>query len=347
MGAVMTDTASIATDTIVMPKRGKGRPSASQNEKYETDVDAFCLAIREIASTLEFAISSRGWCYILEEHGLAKGDFDAAQRLINDCRKSGALPVDICAADDRRAADNLEHLDDMTPAEMAADVVAYVDRAHLGYTPFSFWDDQEFYVEMMVEKIDLKSLFGPVCAEFHIPIQNTAGWSDLNGRAAIMERFAHWEAEGKKCVLLYCGDFDPGGLHISDFIRSNFEDMSEAVGWQPDDLMIDRFGLTYEFIEREGLSWIDNLETSAGGRLDDPRHADHRKPYVQEYLVRYGARKVEANALVVRPQAGRDLCRRTILQYVDADAPALYRARLAPEREQVRLAIRALLGGAA
>ena len=30
---------------------------------------------------------------------------------------------------------------------------------HLYYTPVSFWEDRDLYVQMLVEKIDLKSLF--------------------------------------------------------------------------------------------------------------------------------------------------------------------------------------------
>jgi len=35
-------------------------------------------------------------------HGLRKGDFDAAENLITACRKSGELPLDICAEDASR-----------------------------------------------------------------------------------------------------------------------------------------------------------------------------------------------------------------------------------------------------
>ena len=168
----------------------------------------------------------------------------------------------------------------------------------------SFWDDQDYYLQMLVEKIDLRSLFSRICDSYHVPLANSGGWADINGRAAMMRRFAEWEARGKRCVLLYCGDHDPGGLNISGFLRSNLADLSGAVGWSPDNLIIDRFGLNFDFIEAQGLTWIDNLETGAGGRLDDPRHPDHDKAYVQDYLRRFGVRKVEANALVARP-AGR------------------------------------------
>ena len=49
---------------------------------------------------MDFGVGARGWSYILEQHGLTKGDFDAAQALITDCRKTGDLPLDICAEDD-------------------------------------------------------------------------------------------------------------------------------------------------------------------------------------------------------------------------------------------------------
>ena len=59
---------------------------------------------------------------------------------------------------------------------------------------------------------------------------------------------------GRQCVLLYCGDHDPGGLQISGLIRSNLADLSGAVGWSPERLTIDRFGLNHDFIEEQGLT---------------------------------------------------------------------------------------------
>ena len=332
--------------TITLPKRGKGRQTAAAKARYEKNLRTFCAAIIEIESTLDFQVSSRGWCYILEEYGLPKGDFDKAQTLIVDCRKRGLLPLEIVAVDSAREFDGLESIDEDDPEEEAEAIIDYVRRAHLDYTPFSFWDDKDVYIQALVEKIDLKSLFAPIFGKFHIPFANARGWSDLHSRASMMRRFKDMEAAGKQCVLLYCGDHDPGGLNISDFLRSNMEELAEAVGWCPDDLEIDRFGLNYDFIEEYGLTWIDNLQTSSKRHLDDPRHHDHNKPYVQDYLARFGARKVEANALVVRPEAGRELCRQAILRYLDEDAPERYQASLKPRRAQLQEALRRLLLGA-
>jgi hypothetical protein len=332
---------------VSLPKRGRGRQSAEAAAKWQRDLDQFCAAIIEIDSGLDFKVSSRGWGYILEEHGLNKGDFDAAQTLINNCRKGGELPLDICSDDEGRTAEHLETIDRETPEQFAQGWLDYVrDDAYQRYTPISFWDDLDVYVQMTVEKVDLKSLFSPVCKEFHIPLINVSGWNDINSRVAIMRRFAYWEARGKRCVNLHGGDHDPGGLNISNFLRSNFADLSRSVGWSPDNLIVDRFGLNAKFIRKNRLTWIDNLETSSGGRLDDPRHPDHCKPYVQNYLREFGARKVEANALVVRPEAGRKLCRDAILQYVPANAVARYQRKLIAARVQARDAIAELLNGA-
>jgi len=331
------------TDAITLPRRSRGRQSPAAEQQYERERKAFCEAILEINSGLDFKVSSRGWAYILEEHGLAKGDFDAAQRLINKCRKDGSLPVDICAEDEGRAVDHLEKIDEEEAEDFARGWVDYLQDAHEQYTPYSFWDDLDTYVEMTVEKIDLKSLFAPICAKFHVATTNVSGWNDINRRVQIMRRFAHWERQGKRIVLLHCGDHDPGGLHISEFIRSNLEDVAKAAGWHPRNLEIDRFGLNYGFIQAQRLTWIDNLETGSGERLDDPNHNDHYKDYVQSYLNEFGARKVEANALVIRPAAGRALCRSAILKYVPANAPKIYEVRLRSEREIVRRHIERLM----
>src|SRR5262249_61730241 len=132
----------------------------------------------------------------------------------------------------------------------------------------------------------------------------------------ILEMMRKRVAEGQRCVLLYCGDHDPAGLNISKSLRKNLSELLTHAEWLElmDHIKIDRFGLNADFIEKHNLTWIENLKTGSGGDLADPRHKDHNCEYVQNYIARYGARKVQANALVVRPQARRKLCRGTILK---------------------------------
>ncbi|CAM5424747.1 hypothetical protein ATER59S_02455 [Aquamicrobium terrae] len=216
---------------------------------------------------------------------------------------------------------------------------------HLQYRPVSFWDNQNYYVQMMVEKIDLKNLFDPICGEFYVPLANARGNADINSRVEMMQRFKEHEAAGRSCVLLYAGDFDPAGLRISDFLINNIADLSRAVGWSPNNLKVDRFGLNLDFITEHNLTWIENLETGSGGRLDDPRHPDHGKTYVQDYIAQYGVRKVEANALVVRPAAGRALCREAISKYVDHDRISEFNGVVKTGQTEVQRALRRIMSG--
>ena len=145
-------------------------------------------------------------------------------------------------------------------------------------------------------------------------------------RAKYAARFKRHENQGRKCILLYCGDFDPTGLQISDTLRKNLHDLSNirwasgTTGYDPEDLIINRFGLNYDFIEENGLTWIDNLITGSKKNLASPSHPNHYMPYVQDYIKKFGVRKCEANALVIKPDESRELCRQAIEEYLGNDA---------------------------
>jgi hypothetical protein len=322
-----------------LPAMPKGRPSEEARAKYNADLAGFADRLRKMESTVDFKVSSRGWCYLLENaHVIAKGDFDRAQGLINDCRKCGLLPIDFTAEDSARAADNVELLDDADPARFAGELAAAL-RGWDRYCPVSFWDFQPVYVQMVVEKIDLKSLFSAVCREYHVPLMNGRGWSDLNLRAKVMRRFKEHEEKGRRPVLLLCGDHDPVGLDICKQFLKLLAELEAAVGWSPANLKVKRFGLNADFIEAHGLTWIEGLATASGRDLGDPRHRQHHADFVQGYIATYGKRKVEANALVVRPEAGRQLCRQAIEMYLDLGAIAAYQRALVAPRQRVLQAV--------
>jgi len=158
---------------------------------------------------------------------------------------------------------------------------------------------------------------------------------------------------GLKCVLLYCGDFDPDGRLISDIMKKNLRDVEDVYfeGEEDEyerfdvdsDLTIDRFGLNLDFIEEKGLSWIDNLETGSegylaevvGGQIVQGRtkngrlHPNFDRPYVQEYLEEVGVRKCEANALVVDPSGARELMTEAIEKYLGEGAHMRFKAKRA------------------
>jgi len=121
------------------------------------------------------------------------------------------------------------------------------------------------------------------------------------------------------------------------------ESMTGATGYSPDALIIDRFGLNFDFIEAQGLSWTNNLITSSGEDLANSKHNDHHKPYVQDYIQRFGVRKVEANALVVRPEAGRQLCLDTIRRYIPDDLLSDFETHREAAQQEARTVVAQLL----
>jgi hypothetical protein len=176
---------------ITLPSRPPGRPSAAADAVYKRNRATFAEDIQEFRSRLEFAVSARGWGYVLEGEGAVnKDDIDLVEKLINECRKEGVLPLNICALDAKREFSNVERIDDTTPEEEAEAAYDFCKSTAERYLPFSFWDFQDDYLQMTVEKTDIKSLFDPVCAEFSVPLANRGGWSDLNTLGEMMERFA-------------------------------------------------------------------------------------------------------------------------------------------------------------
>lgn len=286
----------------------------------------FCDYINKINNLVDFKMSARGWGYILEQEGfITKDQFDKVESLINRCRKEGYLPVDFVAEESSRQFKCIH-----TPTESSDDefIRSWLESAfhcERYYEP-DWWVGENCYIQMVVEKVDLVSLFEPICEKYHIPIANSKGWSSISQRAEYSRRFKEAEDKGLECVLLYCGDFDPDGVRISDTMRKNLEDVKDIrwedgeVGYDPKYLTIKRFGLNYDLIESLGLSWIDNLITGSGKNLANPNHKNFKLTYVQEYLKDIGERKCEANAIVIRPDDARKLCEDTIKSYVGDDA---------------------------
>jgi hypothetical protein len=126
--------------------------------------------IEGLSSQIGFKVSSRGWGYILEQRGMIdKSQFDKVEGVINRCRREGLLPVDFVAEEAARAFSNVE---EPTTGSHAAHVNNWVSAAldsHKYFTP-DWWEGEEVYIQMVVEKIDLVTLFQPLCARFHVPI---------------------------------------------------------------------------------------------------------------------------------------------------------------------------------
>jgi hypothetical protein len=306
---------------------------------------AFADALLRIDQGLDFRMGPRDWAYFLEEHGLRKDEFDKAERLINRCRDEGLLPVDFVLDDDTRRP-----LGD-DPTECDGDINGYLEQIWSSveaqtkfYDPVPWVAYQPYYVEVAVEKAGLKSLFATVAEETLTLVSNFRGDTDYLSRARMLLRFSAAVERGQTPVLCYCGDFDPKGVLIGEGLRNNLAKLigtrfrdGTLVDFDIDILVIDHFGLSHDYIltELPQSVWTPNLITSGGRSLADPDHPDFAKYRVAEWLERVGERKCEANAIVVRPEAGRDLLRRTLGKYIDTDGIEQYRDAVAAGRAEL------------
>lgn len=305
----------------------------------------FALELQRISRRIGFKVSARGWCYLLEQSRLInKDEFDKVECVINRCRRIGLLPVDFVAEEKAREFTGIEIPTDGSVKSVLKWMLRDVLTGHRYFTP-DWWEGEDYYIQMVVEKIDLVTLFESVTSDYHIPLANTKGWSSILQRAEYARRFKEAEARGLQCVLLYCGDHDPDGLRISDTLRKNLEQVSSVEwengddGYDPKNLDIIRFGLNYDFITENRYTWIDNLITGSGKNLASPLHPNYRLPYVQKYLREIGPRKCEANAIVTTPNEARNLCREAIENIVGVDA----RDRFAEKRARVKAQYEQLL----
>jgi len=284
--------------------------------------------LKDLRNRIGFSVSARGWCYLMEqERYVNKSQFDKVENAINTCRKEGILPVNFVAEEDARAFAGVETPSGETIKELLARMLDDVLHGYRHYSP-DWMEGEHYYIQVLVEKIDLKTLYTPVCRDYRIPIANGKGWQSVLQRAEYARRFQEAEWQGLKCVLLYAGDFDPDGLRISTAMMDNLEQIKDVVwadgvnGYDPKNLIIERVALNYDFILQQNYTWIDNLVTGSKKKpgkaqsLADPKHNNYKLPYVQDYLQKYGARKCESNVMITTPAIARQLLCTAIEKYL-------------------------------
>jgi hypothetical protein len=314
-----------------------GRLGDPNYERRLRDFASEVLAI-DAKRTRRVRYSTRGWCYLVEGLGkISKGEFDSFENAFNDCRKIGLLPIDFVAEDQdvTRRFQGIREASD--PAALlrriGSDVESFLKTLPTSTT--DYWNGEEYYVMMCVEKGDILNLFKPVCDEYKVPIVSSKGWAPILLRAHMANLSKRAESNGLKPVLILFYDHDPDGLRISDKFRKNLEDIRRATEYDPANLIIERFGLNEEDVEKHGLTWIDNLMTSSGRDLAKDYG---RIGYVTDYIDEFGRRKCESNALFKNDdtlRAAEQICRRAIEKYYGQDA--LERFKRKEEESKVKL----------
>ncbi len=332
---------------ITLPlRKGRGGQTAEWKELYQESLRTFAGHLKALQANIDFNMSVRGWCYVLEPYGLSKADFDWMQGQFNYMRRIGLIEPKFILEEEGHKVEAREDWD-WSPQEYVDDEFSTWKTAKetfencadsYGSGRTSFWDNKKYFIQLLVEKSDLKSLFRDMCNKYKIPIANMRGWGSMEQKAEMARRFQEHEEEGRMPILLACCDFDPPGLKISDILKETFEHHARFSGWNPRNLVVDRVGLNFDFIQEHKLSWIDGLTTISGKNLADPNHKFYKSNTygIRDYIADFGARKCEANAIVIVPQLGRAALKKKIEHYLGEDCMTDFLKKIKERKEEIQ-----------
>lgn len=85
------------------------------------------------------------------------------------------------------------------------------------------WENQPIYPEVLIEKKALVGTFEKKCREWDIGLGACKGYPSLTFLHDMSMRFGRMRDEGKECVILYFGDYDPSGEDIPRSIEENLK----------------------------------------------------------------------------------------------------------------------------
>lgn len=160
------------------------------------------------------------------------------------------------------------------------------------------WADQEFYVEVWVEKQAQEGVVDVACADFSVPWLACKGFVSATAAYDAGKRFAAAESMGKKLRLIHLGDHDPSGM---DMTRDNRRRLIQY-GWL-ENLQVDRIALNMDQIEEYDLP------------PDPAKESDSR---YARYVEEHGSGQWELDA--IKPQILEPIIKAAISKYIDPDA---------------------------
>ena len=261
------------------PKRGRGK-----SKKSVELVDAAHAILDEIQPA-----SVRAVCYQLFIRKLirsmAKNETNKVSRQLVWAREQGIIPWE-WVVDETREAERANTWSN--PEEI-------IDAAVKGYRK-NYWQAQPHWVEVWSEKGTVRGTLAPILNDYGVTFRVMHGYSSATALQAVARET---ELNPKPLTILYVGDWDPSGLHMSEVdIPGRLERYSGTA-------TVRRVALQKIDVETGDLPHFE-----AGTKKSDPRY--------QWFTRRYGQRCWELDAMA--PPDLRDRVEEMILDYLDVDA---------------------------
>jgi hypothetical protein len=238
------------------------------------------------------------WIHPVEKTKNHFRNYKKLQAIVNDARLAGLI-------DWSYLEDRTRNLMSYRSETTAANAVAKLSRA---YTE-NLWLDQEYYVEVWVEKDALLGIVEQATNLYATPYFSCRGYTSQSEVWSAAQRFI---AANKPSVVIHLGDHDPSGVDMTRDIR----DRMELFG--ADQVEIKRVALTMAQVRRHNPPPNFAKET-------DSRHAN--------YVALYGVNSWELDAL--EPRQLVRLIQDTTARFIDLPQWLVSKEREAIARKQL------------
>ncbi|MBP1985927.1 hypothetical protein [Halolamina salifodinae] len=289
--------------------------------------------------------------YALEARG-HEYEYRSVKRAVKKGRRAGYIDPSLIIDESRRAEATVDSGYD--------DAQQFVDEqirdSWKAYRE-NFWEEQEAYVEVWLEKQSLASVFRPICNDLNVRLEATRGdWSDSKVFEA-SQRLASKIRDGNDVRVLYYGDFNPSGYHapvsVQETMRHygvklSFRDPENATDETYFDIWplssaakFDGSGGTLAF-ERRGIN-LEHIKRFDLPENPNPSSTDKDRQLRDRFRTQVSEGRdinVELNALKeYEREFLEDLIREGIEQHIDEDQRRDVEERIDERRDLVRRAV--------
>jgi len=233
-----------------------------------------------------YRMTLRQLFYQLVSHDILPNDqkkYKKLSTIIKDARMAGLIDWDVI--EDRIRIPTM-------PSEF--ENISHLVKAAVSSYRRDRWENQEYYVEVWVEKDALSGVLEPVTRKYHVHLLVNRGYSSTSALHESVLRIKQ-QQEGKECVILYLGDHDPSGKNMITDIRNRLEQFQC-------DVTVRDVALTMEQIKQYNLP---------------PNPAKKSDPRSDKYIKRHGNLSWELDALT--PEVLNQLVSSNIEEFLDMD----------------------------
>jgi len=170
------------------------------------------------------------------------------------------------------------------------------------------WDNQDWRIEVWVEKEALLDVFARICNELDLDYFTSRGFNSQSAMWRAAMRMRVYQARGQRPMVLHFADHDPSGIDMTRDLGERFKVFGA-------DVVVKRIALTMDQV---------------GEYRPPPNPAKMTDPRAKSYISRYGEQSWELDALT--PQVLHQLVQDEVFAYRDVDAWEVAVEREAEER---------------